>query len=168
MQISYHFVLTKIQNLQNLNFGWYGRNWLVRSVFFPVRNKGVECTGLLVNTVYSGRTDRYGTELITLLIRGCQWHHGPCVVGLEAEGGTRPFFSGTISLTWTIWPALISWFLGWGGVAYRMGGPLGHGVSPLLATYFSLTTRVAAVRHLKAIVVIEPPWPEFFFFYIII
>ena len=25
MQISYHFVLTKIQNLQNLNFGWYGR-----------------------------------------------------------------------------------------------------------------------------------------------
>ena len=78
IQISYHFVLTKIQKLQNLktkkNFFLYrpvrpvsagiARNWPVRPVFFPVRNRGVECTGLLAGTVYSGR---YGTELITLL-----------------------------------------------------------------------------------------------------
>ena len=81
MQISYHFALTKIQKLQNFknnnnkkkNFfsvlaGTLGiaRNWPVRPVFFPVRNRGVECTGLLVGTIYSGRTGRYGTELITL------------------------------------------------------------------------------------------------------
>ena len=42
------------------------RNWPVRPVFFPVRNRGVECTGLLAGTVYSGRTGWYGTELTTL------------------------------------------------------------------------------------------------------
>ena len=86
MQISYHSVLTKIQKLQNLkkkkkkkNFFLYwpvrpipagiARNWPVRPVFFPVRNKGVERTGLLAGTVYSGRTSRYGTESITLFKR---------------------------------------------------------------------------------------------------
>ena len=36
-------------------------------VFFPVRNRGVERTGLLTGTVYSGHTGRYGTELTTLI-----------------------------------------------------------------------------------------------------
>ena len=78
IQISYHSVLTKIQKLQNLKkkkkkflywpvlpeIGQYGRYEAgVRLVFFPVRNRGVECTGLLAGTVYS---DRYGTKLITL------------------------------------------------------------------------------------------------------
>ena len=75
MQISYHSVLTKIQKLQNFKKkkkklfsvpAGIARNWLVRPVFFPVRYKGVERTGLLAGTVYSGRTGRYGTELITL------------------------------------------------------------------------------------------------------
>ena len=89
MQISYHSVLTKIQKLQNLKkkkkkklfsvptdtpdtsrycpklVGTAGTR-PVRPVFFPVRNRGVECTGLLAGTVYSSRTGRYGTELITL------------------------------------------------------------------------------------------------------
>ena len=69
MQISYHSAITKIQKLQNLkkkkkkkNFPvpasitW---NWPVRPIFFPVRNKGVICTGLLAGTVYTGW---YGTE----------------------------------------------------------------------------------------------------------
>ena len=43
------------------------RNWTVRPIFFPVRNRGVERIGLLAGTVYSGRTARYGTELITLV-----------------------------------------------------------------------------------------------------
>ena len=80
MQISYHSVLTKIQKLQNfkkkkkLFFVSAGTpdiaqnwpTWLVRLVYFPVRNKGVIRTGLLVDTVYSGRTVRYGTELTPL------------------------------------------------------------------------------------------------------
>ena len=75
MQISYHFVLTKIQKLQNLkkkkkNFflvpAGIARNWPVRPVFFPVRNRGVERTEMLAGTVYSGHTSRYGTESITL------------------------------------------------------------------------------------------------------
>ena len=85
IQISYHSILTKIQKLQNFkkkkkkNFFLYrpvrpvpagiARNWPVRPVrpvFFPVRNRGVECTGLLASTVYSGHTGRYGTELTTL------------------------------------------------------------------------------------------------------
>ena len=70
MQISYHFVLTKIQKLQNLkkkkkNFFLYrpvrlvladsklAGTRLVRSVFFPIRNKGVERTGLLAGTVWN-------------------------------------------------------------------------------------------------------------------
>ena len=82
MQISYHSVLTKIQKLQNLkkkkNFflhrpvllkiGQYGQYEASTPVFFLVRNRGVERTGLLAGTVYSGRTGRYGTESITLLI----------------------------------------------------------------------------------------------------
>ena len=74
MQISYHSVLTKIQKLQNLKKkklfsvpAGIARNWPIRPVFFPVRNRGVECTGLLAGTVYSDSTGRYGTELITLL-----------------------------------------------------------------------------------------------------
>ena len=35
-------------------------------VYFSVRNRGVERTGLLASTVYSGHTGRYGTELTTL------------------------------------------------------------------------------------------------------
>ena len=85
MQISYHFVLTKIQKLQNLkkkkkkNFFLYRpvrsvpagitRNWPVRPirpVFLPVRNIEVNRTGLPADTVYSGRTGRYGTKLTTL------------------------------------------------------------------------------------------------------
>ena len=81
IQISYHFVLTKIQKLQNLKkkkkktFFLYwpvrpvpagiARNWPVRPVFFPVRNRGVECTGLLAGTVYSGR---YGTILTSMVL----------------------------------------------------------------------------------------------------
>ena len=84
IQISYHSILTKIQNLQNLknknknkNFFLYrpvrpvpagiARNWPVWPVFFPVQNKGVERIGLLAGTVYSGRTDQYGTKLTTLI-----------------------------------------------------------------------------------------------------
>ena len=37
-------------------------------VFFPVRNRRVEHTGLLAGTVYSGRTGRYGMESITLIL----------------------------------------------------------------------------------------------------
>ena len=85
MQISYHSFLTKIQKLQNLKkkkkktFFCTGRycpklvgtagtagTRPVRPVFFPERNRGVECTGLLAGTVYSGRTGRYGTKLTTL------------------------------------------------------------------------------------------------------
>ena len=81
MQISYHSVLTKIQKKKKKkkNFFLYwpvrpipagiARNWPVRPVFFPVRNKGVERTGLLAGTVYSGRTGWYGTESITLFKR---------------------------------------------------------------------------------------------------
>ena len=88
MQISYHSVLTKIQKVQNFKkkkkkklfsvpagtpgTGRYCPKLAgtadtrpVRPVFFPVRNRGVECTGLLAGTVYSGRTGRYDTELIT-------------------------------------------------------------------------------------------------------
>ena len=39
----------------------------VRPVFFPVRNRRVECTGLLAGTVYSGRYDRYGTVLTSMI-----------------------------------------------------------------------------------------------------
>ena len=90
MQISYHFALTKIQKLQNLkkkkkNFffvpaGTHGTGlycpklagmpgtWLVRPVFFPVRNRGVIRTRLLAGTVYSSRTGWYGTKLTLLHI----------------------------------------------------------------------------------------------------
>ena len=36
-------------------------------IFFPVRNKGVICTGALTGTIYTGRTGRYGTELTSLM-----------------------------------------------------------------------------------------------------
>ena len=64
IQISYLSALTKIQKLQNLkikknkNFFFVSagtpsitRNWLVWLVFFPVRKRGVERTGLLASTV---------------------------------------------------------------------------------------------------------------------
>ena len=86
IQISYHSILTKIQKLQNLKkkkkkklfsvpagtpgTGRYCPKLAgtrpVRPVFFPVQNRGVERTGLLASTVYSGRTSWYGTELTTL------------------------------------------------------------------------------------------------------
>ena len=40
----------------------------VRPVFFPVRNKGSTYTSALAGTVYTSRTDRYGTELTSLVI----------------------------------------------------------------------------------------------------
>ena len=43
------------------------RNWPIRSVFFLVRNRGVICTGLLADTVYSGRAGRYDMELTPLV-----------------------------------------------------------------------------------------------------
>ena len=84
IQISYRSILTKIQKLQNFKkkkkiyvpagtpgasrycpkFSGTAGTRPVRPVFFPVRNKGVKCTGLLIGTIYS---DRYGTELTTLL-----------------------------------------------------------------------------------------------------
>ena len=69
MQISYHSALTKIKKLKNLkkkkkNFFLYRP---VRPVFFPVRNREVERTGLLAGTVYSDRTGRYDTKLTTLI-----------------------------------------------------------------------------------------------------
>ena len=82
IQVSYHSILTKIQKLQNLKkkkkkkkilyrpvrpvSAGITRNWPVRPVYFSVRDRGVERTGLLASTVYSGRTGRYGTELTTL------------------------------------------------------------------------------------------------------
>ena len=90
IQISYHSILTKIQKLQNLknNNNNYKKNffsvpagtpdigrycpkltgmagtWLVRPVFFPVRNRRLNHTGLLAGTVYTGR---YGTVLTPLV-----------------------------------------------------------------------------------------------------
>ena len=88
MQVSYHFVLTKIQKLRNLkkkkNFfpvpagtpgtgrycpvlaGTVGMR-PVQPVFLPVWNVGVNRTGSPAGTVYSGRTGRYGTVSTTLL-----------------------------------------------------------------------------------------------------
>ena len=43
------------------------RNWPVRLVFFPVRNRGFIRTGLLAGTIYSGRTGQYGTKLTSLV-----------------------------------------------------------------------------------------------------
>ena len=51
-----------------LEIGQYGQYEASTPVFFPVRNRGVERTGLLAGTVYSGRTGRYGTESITLVL----------------------------------------------------------------------------------------------------
>ena len=45
------------------NFADTASTWLVRPVFFSVRNKGVICTGLLASTIY---TNRYDTELTSL------------------------------------------------------------------------------------------------------
>ena len=92
MQISYHFALTKIQKLQNLKkkkktfffcTGWYCRNWPVQPVFFPVRNRGVIRTGLLVGTVYSDCTDRYGMKLTPLIVMGLTgtWLLGYLTIG---------------------------------------------------------------------------------------
>ena len=48
-------------------YGRYSRYLPVRPVFLPIRNIGVNRTGLPAGMVYSGRTDRYGTELTTLV-----------------------------------------------------------------------------------------------------
>ena len=48
-------------------YGRYSRYLPVRPVFLPIRNIGVNRTGLPAGTVYSGRTNRYGTELTTLV-----------------------------------------------------------------------------------------------------
>ena len=39
----------------------------VRSIFFPVQNKGVIYIGLLAGTVYTDRTSQYSTELTSLI-----------------------------------------------------------------------------------------------------
>ena len=61
MQISYHSALTKIQKLQNFKKkkkklffvpAGIARNWPVRPVFFPVRNRGVIHTSLLGTVRY--------------------------------------------------------------------------------------------------------------------
>ena len=74
MQISYHSALTKIQKLQNFKKKTFffvpagiARNWPVRLVFFPVRNRGFIRTGLLAGTIYSDRTGQYGTKLTSLV-----------------------------------------------------------------------------------------------------
>ena len=75
IQISYHSILTKIQKLQNLKkkkktFFYTGRycpKLAGTAGIFSGTKQGVECTGLLAGTVYSGRTGRYGTELTTLI-----------------------------------------------------------------------------------------------------
>ena len=74
MQIRYHYVLTKIQKLQNFKkkklfsvSAGIAQNWPIRPVFFLVRNRGVEHTELLAGTVYFSHTDRYGTKSITLI-----------------------------------------------------------------------------------------------------
>ena len=52
---------------KQLDFAGTVGMWPVRPIFFPVRNKRGICTGLLVSTVYTGRSGRYGTELISLV-----------------------------------------------------------------------------------------------------
>ena len=109
MQISYHSILTKIQKLQNFkkkkknlfsvpagmpSTGQYcpklAGTRLVQPVFFPVWNKGVECTGLLAGTVYSRRTGRYGTKLITL------------IASLNQTSFPRSFIFGTASVAYQV------------------------------------------------------------------
>ena len=48
-------------------YGRYSRYLPVRPVFLPIRNIGVNRTGLPAGTVYSSRTGQYGTELTTLV-----------------------------------------------------------------------------------------------------
>ena len=72
MQISYHSTLTKIQKLQNLKkksffcTGRYCPKLAGTDGIFSGTKQGVIRTGLLVSTVYSGRTGRYGMELTPL------------------------------------------------------------------------------------------------------
>ena len=72
-------------------------------------------------------------------------HQGPCVIGLGAEGGTGPLLSETYSPPWTLGAALITCFPMWEGGEYRTGGPPA-GISPLLATYCSLTSTASKVE----------------------
>ena len=59
-------------------------------VFFPVRNRRVEHTGLLAGTVYSGRTGRYGMESITLILS-----HSRCpYIFLDCQPSLYLLFSG--------------------------------------------------------------------------
>ena len=48
-------------------YGRYSRYLPVRPVFLPIRNIGVNRTGLPAGTVYSSRTGQYGTKLTTLV-----------------------------------------------------------------------------------------------------
>ena len=75
MQISYHFVLTKIQKLQNLKkkktffcIGWYAR---YRLVLPEIGLYEAGTAGIFSGTKQGGRVyriaGRYGTELITLV-----------------------------------------------------------------------------------------------------
>ena len=48
-------------------YGRYSRYLPVRPVFLPIRNIGVNRTGLPASMVYSSRTGQYGTELTTLV-----------------------------------------------------------------------------------------------------
>ena len=64
--------------------------------FFLIKSIGqrIYCSSLLEKQHYSIKFYEYQLDQ---LIRGCQWHHGPRVVRLGAEGGTGPFSSETYS-----------------------------------------------------------------------
>ena len=79
MQISYHFGLTKIQKLQNLKnnnnnkkklffcTGQYCPKLIGTAGIFSDTKGGVNRTGLLAGTVYTGRTSQYDTILTSLI-----------------------------------------------------------------------------------------------------
>ena len=75
MQISYHSALTKIQKLQhlkkkkkNLCIGQYCSKLInTAGIFSGMKQGGFICTGLLAGTVYTSRTDKYGTESTPLI-----------------------------------------------------------------------------------------------------
>ena len=65
----FFFLLLLLLFLVSVRYAFTGRNSRISPVwpvFFPVRNKGGICTGLLTGTVYTGRTGRYGTKLTSL------------------------------------------------------------------------------------------------------
>ena len=91
MQISYHSALTKIQKLQNLKkkkktffctSRYYPKLASTAGIFSGTK-QGVIRTGLLVGTVYSDCTDRYGMKLTPLIVMGLTgtWLLGYLTIG---------------------------------------------------------------------------------------